>query len=103
MALILRIVETLESILGAPHLHNSLYSHNESQSTPASSVTSVGHDSQDSRPRVVDIDKMRSDLLQLFDQYDAITFQLRHMDNPLGTWRSWESNQAVANARLETS
>ena len=74
-----------------------MQSHNESQST------SVGHDSQDSRLRLVDIEKMRSDLLQLFDQYDAITFQLRRMDIPLGTRRSWESNQAVANARLETS
>ena len=83
-------------------MHNYLFSHNESQSTPASSVTSVGHDSQDSRPRVVDIDKMRSDLLQLFDQYDAIALQLRRMDIPLRTRRSWESNQAVANARLET-
>ncbi len=84
-------------------MHNYLYSHNESQSTPASSVTSVGHDSQDSRPRVVDIEKMRSDLLQLFDQYDAIALQLRRMDIQLRTRRSWESNQAVANARLETS
>ena len=62
-------------------------------------MTSVGHDSQDSRLRLVDIEKMRSDLLQLLDQYDAIALRLRRVHIPLR--RSWESNQAVANARLE--
>ena len=38
-------------------------------------------------------------MLQLLDQYDAIALQLLRMDIPLR--RSWESNQAVANARLE--
>ena len=67
MSSILRLVQTPDSRVlnperiifmsdcGAPDLQ----SHNESQSTPASSVTSVGHDSQDSRLRDVDIDKMR--------------------------------------------
>ena len=80
---------------GAPDLQ----SHNESQSTPASSVTSVGHDSQDSRLRLVDIEKMRSDLLQLLDQYDAIALRLRRVHIPLR--RSWESTQAVADAHLQ--
>ncbi len=74
---------------GAPDFHNKFHSHNESQSNPASSMTSVGPDSRDPRQRVVDIDKMRSESLELVDQYDAIARELRRLHIPLK--KSWET------------
>ena len=56
--------------------------------------------SPDSRQRTaVDIDKLRSDWLELVDQYDAIAHELRRKNIPVK--RSWEPNQALATARLE--
>ena len=56
--------------------------------------------SPDSRQRTaVDIDKMRSDWLELVDQYDAIAHELRRKNIPVE--KSWEHNQALATARFE--
>jgi hypothetical protein len=49
--------------------------------------------------RVIDIDKMRSDFLELLDEYDAIALVLHRMHIPLK--KSWEAYQAVATARLK--
>ena len=63
-------------------------------------MTSVGPESPDShsRQRVVDIYQMRSELLELVDQYDVIAHELRRMQIPLK--KSWEANQALATSRL---
>ena len=72
---------------------------------PASSVTSVGPVSPDSRPRstatttLVDIDKMRDDLLELADNYNAVAAELRRQNIPVKI--SWQSKQAVAKDRLD--
>ena len=41
---------------------------------------------------------MRSELLELVDQYDVIAHELRRMQIPLK--KSWEANQALATSRL---
>ena len=65
-------------------------------------MTSVGPESPDShsRQRVVDIYQMRSELLELVDQYDVIAHELRRMQIPLK--KSWEANQSLATSRLQT-
>ena len=68
---------------------------------------SVGPDSQESpdsrdsthlRLRAVQIDGMRSEWLELVDQYDVIAHKLRCMHIPLK--KSWETNQALATSRM---
>ena len=50
-------------------------------------------------PTLGDHDKLRSDLVKLVDRYDAIAHELRRKDIPVK--KSWATNQAVANARLD--